>query len=88
MKLDGRSERLQLEYPCEWTYKVIGPQPETIRKIVQDLMQERAFTLALSNKSKTKKYCSMNLVTQVESEEDRNAIYERLKKHEEIVMIL
>ncbi len=88
MNLDDPSEKLKLEYPCEWTYKVIGTHSETILKIVQEMMQERRFTISLSNKSKTKKYCSMNFVTQVESEEDRNTIYKRLKNHKDVVMVL
>ncbi len=88
MKRDNRSEALKLEYPCEWTYKVIGRASEKLQNIIQEVMQERRFTVALSNKSKTQKYCSMNLVAQVESEEDRNKIYLLLKNHTDIVMVL
>ncbi len=88
MKLDGQSEKLQLEYPCEWTYKVIGTHTETLQNVVREIMQARPFRIALSNKSKTKKYCAMNLVTQVTSEVDRNTLYTQLKNHKEIVMVL
>jgi uncharacterized protein len=88
MKLDDQSKKLQLAYPCEWTYKVIGNQPERLKAVIHEMMQGRPYSVSLSNRSKTKKYCSLNLVIQVENEADRNAIYQRLKNHAETVMVL
>lgn len=88
MKSDRCNEKLQLKYPCEWTYKVIGTHTETLQNVVREIMQLRQFSITLSNKSKTKKYYAMNLITQVTSEADRNALYLQLKNHKEIVMVL
>jgi len=49
---------------------------------------EREHTLTVSNKSKTGKYTSMNLDMLVHNEDDRTFIFEALKKHQDIKMVL
>jgi len=85
-KLEGK--KLELEYPCNWCYKVISSEKEALQKAIKDVVQEREHTVSDSNKSKTGKYVSMNLDMLVHNEDDRQFIYDALKKHQDIKMVL
>jgi putative lipoic acid-binding regulatory protein len=85
-KLEGK--KLELEYPCNWCYKVIASEREALQKAVKDVVLEREHTLSDSNKSKGGKYISMNLDLLVHNEDDRQFIYDALKKHQDIKMVL
>ena len=85
-KLKGK--KLEIEYPCNWCYKVIASEKEALQKAVKDVIDEREHTLTASNKSKTGKFVSMNLDLLVHNEDDRQFIFDALKKHQDIKMVL
>lgn len=85
-RLDGK--KLELEYPCSWCYKVIATEKEALQQAIKDVISEREHKLTHSNNSKSGKYVSMNLDLLVHNEDDRNFIYEALKKHQDIKMVL
>ncbi len=98
-KLQGK--QLELEYPCSWCYKVIASEKETLQNAIKDVINERnqkvngkareaslGYKLTDSNSSKTRKYVSMNLDLLVHNEDDRKFIYDALKKHQDIKMVL
>lgn len=88
MKLDQNSDKLKIEYPCHWTYKVIGLNQESIKQAIKEIIKVEQYSIDLSNKSKSGKYCCMNLELFVVSEDDRNSIYTALKGHTNIIMLL
>ena len=86
--LNDRKEKLELTYPCSWSYKLIGYEKEAIQKAIHDVIDEREHRLTHSNNSKSGKYVSMNLDLLVHNEDDRTFIYDALKKHQNIKMVL
>ena len=86
--INDREEKLELTYPCSWTYKLIGHEKEAIQKAIHEVILEREHKLMHSNASKTGKYISLNLDLLVHNEDDRNFIYEALKAHQHIKMVL
>lgn len=88
VNINDLDEKLELEYPCSWTYKVITEHEDHTKEAVIDVICERIHTLKHSNSSKTGKYVSMNLELLVQNEDDRNFIYEALKAHQKVKMVL
>ncbi|MFT5661760.1 MAG: putative lipoic acid-binding regulatory protein [Sulfurimonas sp.] len=86
--INDSQKKLELEYPCSWSYKLIGHEKEAIQKAIHDVILEREHTLNHSNNSKTGKYVSLNLALIIQNEDERNFIYEALKKHKHIKMVL
>ena len=86
--INDSKKKLELEYPCSWTYKLIGYEKEAIQKAIHEVILKREHTLTHSNKSKTGKYVSMNLDLVIHNEDERNFIYEALKAHQHIKMVL
>lgn len=85
-KLEGK--QLELEYPCNWCYKVIASEEEALKQAIRDVINEREHKITPSNSSKTGKYISMNLDLLVHNEDDRTFIFDALKKHQDIKMVL
>jgi putative lipoic acid-binding regulatory protein len=79
---------LKLKYPCQWIYKIIGLDEDHMRSIVSEIIKERACTTIHSRSSRTGKYHCLNLQLQVESDDDRTGIYEALRRHPAIKMVL
>jgi putative lipoic acid-binding regulatory protein len=86
--INDNEKKLVLEYPCSWTYKLIGHEKEAIQKAIHDVILQREHNLNHSNNSKTGKYVSMNLDLVIQNEDERNFIYEALKAHQDIKMVL
>ena len=86
--LNARDQKLELEYPCSWCYKLIAGEAEALKAAIHDVISEREHKLTHSKNSKGGKYVSMNLDMLVHNEDDRNFIYEALKAHQHIKMVL
>lgn len=90
LRIIGQDEnqRLELDYPCSWKYKVIGRERRVLEEAIHSVILERAHSLEHSNASKTGKYVSLNLDLIVQNEDERTFIYEALKAHQDIKMVL
>ena len=86
--INDSKKKLELNYPCSWAYKLIGHEKEAIKKAIHDVIIEREHKLTNSKASKTGKYVSMNLDLVIQNEDERNFIYEALKAHQNIKMVL
>ena len=86
--INDSKEKLILEYPCSWCYKVIGHHKDEIHAAVKEVILEKPHTLKLSNTSQSGKYVSMNLELIITNEDERTFIYEALKNHQKIKMVL
>lgn len=86
--INDRSEKLELNYPCSWSYKLIAGEKEALEKAIHDVISDREHKLTHSKNSKAGKYVSMSLDLLVHNEDDRNFIYEALKAHQNIKMVL
>lgn len=86
--INDSEKKLQLKYPTTWTYKLISLDKELIQRVVHEIISEREHKLTHSNASKTGKFVSMNLDLLVHNEDDRNFIFQALKQHQDIKMVL
>ncbi len=85
---DNEKRKVKLEYPCVWVYKIIGPDADEMRHAVAEIICDRACKITHSRSSATAKYHCLNIELSVESESHRTAIYEALKTHRAVKIIL
>lgn len=84
----NKQQKLQLDYPCTWIYKIIGMDPNEMKNAVHEIIQDRSCKISLSRQSETAKYISLNVELTVESESHRTDLYEALKAHRAFKLIL
>jgi putative lipoic acid-binding regulatory protein len=77
-----------LEYPCEWSYRLIGTDEQLLREAAASAVGGKPCTIERSNSSAAGKYLSVNLSLSVSDEVERLAILERLKGCRAIKIIL
>ena len=88
MIVDRRGRGPEIDYPCPWGYKVIGTDMERLRSAIAEVIQERPHTVTPSNRSVTGKYHCLNVDIVVASEECRLEIYEGLRRHPAVKIVL
>lgn len=75
-------------YPCQWSYRVIGPDREAVREAVEDVLSGREFLLYYSKSSVGGKYHSWHIDLVVCDEEERNQLFGQLKSHSAVMMVI
>jgi len=88
VNINDIEQKLQLDYPCNWSYKVVGEEREKLENAIREVVLEREHSICHSNTSSGGKYISLNLELLVHNEDDRQFIYEALKAHQHIRMVL
>ncbi len=77
-----------MDYPCSWNYRVIGADEDALRRAVAEIVQDRSYRMALSRSSASGKYRSFSVEMVVESEGHRVAVYQALRNHEAVKIVL
>jgi len=88
MILDSNSKKPNIEYPCDWHYKVIGIDVDEIIKAIELIAEGMEYKISSSNVSSKGKYFSLNLTVLVSSEIIRDIIFAKLKANEFVKMVL
>ncbi|MBA4423335.1 MAG: DUF493 domain-containing protein [Syntrophus sp. (in: bacteria)] len=78
----------RIDYPCLWVYKVIGRDLEGLCCAVAEIMQGSEHAVTPSRSSKGGAYHCLNVEMTVESEPVRLALYEQLRRHPSVVMVM
>lgn len=82
--IEGKPE---IHYPCLWEFRIIGEDKQSLERIVSELVA-KPYTLDEKNHSSKGRFVSVHLSVEVESEEERNALYQSLSTHKAIKMVL
>jgi uncharacterized protein len=85
---DVEKQKLQLEYPCSWVYKIIGPDKDEMQRAVAGIIRDRSYRIVSSRSSETGKFHCLNVELSVESEGHRKDVYESLRLHPAVKIVL
>ncbi len=77
-----------ITYPSRWSFTLIGTEEEPVRAAVAEHLGKRDYRLTPSKKSRSGKYISLHLETEVESEAERNRLFAAFKAMPAIKMVL
>ncbi len=82
------TEEPEIHYPTSWSYTLIGAELSQLENAAKEIIGQRSFSFRPSKSSSGGKYFSAKLECTVESETERLGIYEGLKGHSKIKMVL
>ena len=88
MILDSNSKKPNIEYPCDWQYKIIGTDTDEMIKAIELAVEGLDYKITSSNISSKGNYFSLNLKVFVTSEVIRDIIFAKLKDNDFIKMVL
>ena len=86
--IDLSKHKLELDYPCNWIYKVVIRHEQTIDDIIKDVLELREHNIKPSKSSAKGKFKSYTLEMLVHNEDDRKEICQMLADHEHIKMVV
>ncbi len=84
--LEGK--KLELEYPCNWDYKVIINAHCKIEHVVKNVIGDRTYKIGAPKHSKDKNYISYKVSLLVHSDEDRVGLFDLFKKEDCVKIVL
>ena len=85
---DKLQEKPNIDYPCEWGYKLIGRDKIKLQECIKEIMCDKKHSTKEGNISKNGKFVSYNARCIVESENDRNHIFKSFESHKDIDMVI
>jgi len=92
----AQPQKPEIEFPTRWGYKVIGTDGASVTEAVRECLAlqigaevgVRDVTLDESRASAGGKYVSWHLQLRVESEEERDALFQALSNHDDVTMVI
>jgi uncharacterized protein len=81
-------QKLEIEYPCEWIYKIIGSDEARLKAAARSIMCGKEFDCDVSRGSSKGNYVCLNLKITVASEHERVLIFSALGTHSDIKLVL
>lgn len=88
MVFNPENKKPQVDYPCKWSYKIIGDNVDKMISAVEQVMADLEYDLTPSNISRKGKYFSLNITLVVPSEVMRDIIFQNLAKHSAIKFVI
>jgi putative lipoic acid-binding regulatory protein len=88
MILDSNSNKPNIEYPCDWHYKIIGTNVDEMIKAIEFITEGMDYKLSSSNVSSKGNYFSINLKVLVPSEVIRDIVFAKLKANKFVKIVI
>jgi putative lipoic acid-binding regulatory protein len=78
----------KVEYPCWWTYAIIGPDEEGLRLAAGSVTRGHQHKVTFSKESQNKKYVSLHVEIWVTSQKQRDELFRTFQDHPQVRMVL
>ncbi len=85
---NGKNKPVQVDYPREWLFKVIGLDLELLKTAIEELFPDQRHRLNVSQRSSRGKYVSMDFLLTVASFEECDRIYQSLRNHPHVTIVM
>jgi putative lipoic acid-binding regulatory protein len=86
--IDLSKHKLELEYPCNWCYKIVVRNEHNASKIAKEILKDRDHKVTTSKVSKKGKFKSYNVDLTVHSDDDRKDLHQKFNDHKNIQMVV
>ncbi len=81
-------QTLNLDYPCEWEYRVIGSDPVLLEQAIKEVMGVRDYACQEGRQSGGGKWVTRVVSLMVQDEPERIRLYEELRSHQDVKIVL
>jgi putative lipoic acid-binding regulatory protein len=81
-------EKPQVEYPCWWTYAIVGTDEEDLRLVAGEVAKGTEHRVKFSKLSAEKHYTSLHVEILVSNQEARDQFFDAFKSHPRVKFVL
>ncbi len=85
---DNTPEKPHIDYPTRWGFKIIGRDRQALLSCIKEVMGEKEHLCSVGNISKNGKFHSYNASCVVDSEEERNRLFQCFQEHKDVKMVI
>jgi len=85
---DNMPDKPEINYPCEWGYKIIGRDKERLKACVSEIMNAREFKCIDGNSSAKGTFHTLNAKCIVFSQDERDELFRCFSEHEAVKMVI
>jgi hypothetical protein len=85
---DNTGCRPEIQYPCQWQYRIIGEDRAAMYQAIHTWVPASACTIFEANVSSGGRYLSLSLEVTVNDDAERLRLYQLLAGHPAIRMVL
>src|SRR5580698_4996417 len=78
----------EVQYPCWWTYAIVGPDEEDLRLAAGEVAKNTQHRVLFSKISAQKKFVSLHVEIHVASQDERDRYFEAFKTHPHIRYVI
>jgi putative lipoic acid-binding regulatory protein len=78
----------EIDYPCRWSYKIIGDDEKAIRIAIAEIVAHRDHDVELSRSSRTGKYVSLKVDVLVGDHDERRGLANGFNEHPAVKFVL
>ena len=78
----------EIDYPCRWAYKVVGPSEAALRVAIAEIVEQREHVVTVSRVSRSGKYVSLSVEVLVHGHDERRGLAHGFDAHPAIVFVL
>ena len=80
--------RLDLPYPCDWRYRIIGTDATKLRAAAESIAGNSEYEIHDGNTSRNARYLSIELAMTVRDEDHRLRVFAELAAHDDVRFVL
>jgi len=85
---NNTKEKPEINYPTDWGFKLIGRDKIELERCIKEIMGDKEHKCRIGNVSKNGKFHSYNASCIVDSEDERNKIFQEFEKHTAVKMVI
>ena len=78
----------EIDYPCDWSYKLVGPSEPALRAVIAEVVEDREHTVKMSRMSRTGRYVSLSVHVRVHDHDERRGMADAFHRHEAVAFVL
>jgi putative lipoic acid-binding regulatory protein len=86
--IDLNNHKLELNYPCNWCYKIVIKHEHNGNKIAKEILGKREHKVVKSKISSGGKFKSYSIDLLVSNDDDRKELYKLFSEHKNIKMVV
>lgn len=88
MNLNDINKKAKIDFPCEWSYKVIGADKKLLELAIEEVLSNYPFKIVKITPSSKGNYTSLTIKLTVLNHDEIETHFKRLSDHEHVKIVL
>ncbi len=85
---DKTKQKPEINYPCKWGYKIIGKDKDALLTCINEIMGDKEHVKSPGNISKGGKFHTYNASCVVNSQEEREKLFNSFAEHDAVKIVI